>query len=172
MLCARTTARGTPCKRHAVEGSTECASHLGTAHAPTLLTQELADQIVASLRAGNYITVATKAAGVNRITFNGWMAKGRSGKASDAQYRELRTRVESARAEAETRAVAQIARAAANNWQAAAWLLERTAPERWGKPSVRLRDEPTRPAEQPITTTPDPFAEVDELATARRKRGA
>lgn len=168
--CKHTTKRGVRCTNYAVTGSDSCSVHMGRAIGhPTTLTSDVADQIVASLRAGNYIVVATKAAGVPRQTYNAWMARGRSTAAADEPYRDFRARVERARSEAETRAVAQIASAARTNWQAAAWLLERTAPERWGKPSVRLRDEPAKPAEPAMTTTPDPFAEVDELAQRRTR---
>jgi hypothetical protein len=66
---------------------------------------------------------------------------------------------------AEPRLVAWIAKASRSNWRAAAWLLERTYPERWAA-TTRQR----RPDEDPHGQ-PDPFAEfvVDELA-ARRKR--
>jgi hypothetical protein len=165
--CERLTKSGKQCRMYAVVGERYCNIHLGRAIGlPTTLTPQVAEQIVASLRAGNYIVVATKAAGVPRQTFNAWMTRGRSPATRDELYRDFRTRVERARAEAETRAVAQIAQAARHNWQAAAWLLERTAPERWGKPSVRLRDEPVK-SEPAVTATPDPFAEVDELAKRR-----
>jgi len=61
--------------------------------------------------------------------------------------------------------VAQVASAAKTNWRAAAWLLERRFPERWGRARRPADDdEPTPPA-----TEPDPFAEVDELAERRRQ---
>jgi hypothetical protein len=60
--------------------------------------------------------------------------------------------------------VTAIARAAAQGqWRAAAWLLERIAPERWGP--QRLAG--GRAAIADIAG--DPFAEVDELARRRRR---
>ena len=66
-----------------------------------------------------------------------------------------------AEATSEPRLVAYVARAAAaGNWRAAAWLLERRHPERWGagerKPELLPGD--------------DPFVAVDELAKRRRLR--
>jgi hypothetical protein len=64
-----------------------------------------------------------------------------------------------AEALSEPRLVASVAKAAAmGQWRAAAWLLERRHPERWG---ARTRE--VEPA-----VSPDPFAEVDELAARRR----
>jgi len=169
--CAATTARGKPCRKRAMEGSELCAFHLGRVGRKTMLTQQLADQLVAMLRAGNYITVAVRAVGISRQTFGDWMRRGRSDKSADAEFASFRRRVEQARAEAEVRHVAQIANAAADSWQAAAWLLERQHPERWGRVSVRLREEaPPQPEPVAVAPTDDPFTEVDELAEKRRNR--
>jgi hypothetical protein len=168
-LCTATTATGAPCKNRAMEGSDRCVSHLGRVGRRTLLTSEVAEQLVAMLRAGNYLNIALRAVSVSRQTFHDWMRRGRSDDPGDAEFKLLRARVEQARAQGEARAVAQIAQAGATSWQAAAWLLERQYPDRWGRVSVRLReDEP--PPQAPAEGSDDPFAEVDELAEARRRR--
>jgi hypothetical protein len=171
-VCGQPTANGTPCKRRAMLGADRCSSHLGLAGRPTLLTPELGDRLVLMLSAGNYLHVALAAVSVGAQTFRDWMARGLSGKLADEPFRELRERVEQARAEGEVRLVTSIARAAQDDWRAALALLEREYPDRWGPVSVRTRD--VEPPEQPVLTVPDaddPFAEVDELA-ARRRRSA
>lgn len=66
-----------------------------------------------------------------------------------------------AEATSEVRLVAYLAKAAAANWRASAWLLERRYPERW---AARGREvELAAPGEG------DPFREVDELAVRRRQ---
>jgi hypothetical protein len=45
-----------------------------------------------------------------------------------------------ARATSEERLVALVAQAATKNWRAAAWILERRYPERWGPERLRARD--------------------------------
>lgn len=64
---------------------------------------------------------------------------------------------------AEPRLVRLIAQAGQTEWRAAAWLLERLHPERYGRRSGKVV-----PAD--ADGAPDPFDEVDELAEARRKR--
>jgi hypothetical protein len=169
--CDELTAAGDPCKAYAVEGSTKCAAHLGRVGRKSALTPELRDQLLTMLRAGNYLNVACVAVGITRQTFQEWMTRGKSDEPKDAVFRELRVAVAEARAKGEARNVARIAAAAAENWQAAAWLLERQYPERWGRASVRTRDEAPPPA-QPEDPERDAFAEVDELAAARRKRSS
>ena len=173
--CEATTAKGEPCRKAAMKGATLCAFHVQRVGRRTLLEPELIERLEAMLKAGNYITVALRAVGIGGATFRDWMRRGRSSTApGDELYRELVERVDVARAEGEIRNVAQIASAARDNWQAAAWILERSAPERWGRVSTKLR----LPAELPPEEDPnltraaedDPFAEVDELAAKRRAR--
>lgn len=167
-LCDATTVAGEPCKRNAMEGFTKCVSHMGRVGRPTLLTEELSNRLTTMLRSGAYLQVAIKAIGVDYSTYKRWMTRGRSGKAEDVEYRIFREAVERSQAEAEVLLVGEITRAARDSWQAASWLLERLAPTRYGKPSVRMRAE--APPPQPVEESPDddPFTEVDELAERRR----
>jgi hypothetical protein len=48
-------------------------------------------------------------------------------------YLDFAVHVERARAEAEVALVALITRASREDWRAAAWLLERSKPQRWGR---------------------------------------
>jgi hypothetical protein len=138
---------------------------------PTKLTPDVADVVVENLRAGNYVQTAARAAGISRQTFADWMRRGRSTKTEDAPFREFAERVEQARAECEAENVKIIADAARESWSAAAWLLERLYPERWGRPSSpQRRDASAAEDSGPESIEPDPFAEVDELAERRRTR--
>lgn len=129
-----------------------------------VLDDEALDRLATMLRAGNYVTVAARAVGVSPDRLAEWLERGASSHADDRGFVELRERLDRARADAEVRHVALVAAAAAENWQAAAWLLERGFPERWAR--VSQREKAT--GEAPVET--DPFAEVDELAEQRRRR--
>lgn len=147
-----------------------CTGHDGKPGGrPTLLTDELTDRVVGVLRAGGYVETAAQVAGVARERLRDWHRLGDPAgtEARHEVHRRFRSRVEAARAENEARNVALIARAASENWQAAAWLLERTYPERWARPSQRGDQ---GPGEAPAPVKDDPFGEVDELAARRRHR--
>ena len=165
--CSASTQQGKQCRKRAVEGSDKCASHLGRSIGPEAqLTEELADQLAAVIRAGSYIYVACAAVGISRQVYAKWMQRGLSDRPADALFRQLREKVERAQAEGEVRRVATVAAAANKTWQAAAWLLERQYPERWGRLSQR-----EQVGQAPAEPKPDdPFSEVDELAEARRRR--
>jgi DNA-binding phage protein len=157
-----------------MEGSDRCASHLGISHGPEpMLTTELTDQLVAMLRAGNMMTVAARAVGISRQVLYKWLDKGREAGAPQLMQ-DLVLRVERARAEGQVRLVAEISRAAATDWHAAAWLLERTNPEQWSRvlPRPALPTKPPEESETPPTVEDDPFLEVDELAQKRQQRQA
>lgn len=112
---------------------------------PTKLTSEIQNKIVTAIRAGNYIETAAAYAGISKNTLYDWLKRGAREKErlernprarikkSEAPYVEFSDAVEKAMAEAEIRDVAIIAKAAEENWQAAAWRLERKYPERWGR---------------------------------------
>jgi transposase len=107
---------------------------------PSKLTPETQDRIVQAIQAGNYLEVAAQYAGIGATTLYRWMALGEDETADDI-YREFRQAVESARSAAEVRNVALIQKAANDGtWQAAAWYLERTAWQRWGRRTMVTGD--------------------------------
>lgn len=111
----------------------------------TKLTPELQNKICDAIRMGNYIETAAAYAGVNKTTLYDWLKRGARErerveknpsakiKKSEAPFVEFSNAVEKALADAEVRDVLIIANAAKENWQAAAWRLERKFPERWGR---------------------------------------
>lgn len=134
---------------------------------PSKLTEDAQRTICRLIEVGNTVEVAADAAGIGEETFYGWMRRGeRSGKAN-APHREFRAAIEQARATAEATMVTRIAKAAANgSWQAAAWLLERRAPERWAKGREGKNDDGDE-AERPK----NPAAAIrDDLAQRRAAR--
>jgi transposase len=102
---------------------------------PTLLTPERADDLVLLLAAGASTARAAAAVGVGERSVRRWLHEG-----------GLRERVRQARAStpdpadslSEARLVLLIARAAAHDWRAGAWMLERRWPERWGNASMPM----------------------------------
>jgi hypothetical protein len=98
---------------------------------PRNLTPDVANQIIESVQAGNALTVAASAAGVQPQTFRLWMERGLMQKSGI--YRDFRMAVEEAGFQSEERLVGIIANSALDSWDAAAWLLERKWPARWGQ---------------------------------------
>lgn len=104
---------------------------------PSKLPQ-VRDDIIEGVRAGLTVEVAAQMVGINDATFYTWMARAR-GEDRDGLgdpegiYREFHDEVLKARAQAEARDVSLIRTAARTDWRAAAWYLERSRPQRWGK---------------------------------------
>lgn len=115
---------------------------------PTLLTPERIRSITDILAAGNTMEIAAQGSGIAPATLYGWLARGRAErerltehrvtkpKPSEARFLSFLEAVEKARADAEATLVGYILAAASEpkTWQAAAWLLERRDPQRWGRP--------------------------------------
>jgi hypothetical protein len=129
-------------------------------------TPELIAKVSAILRTGAYLDTAAEAAGIDVDTFAQWLTKG--AKQRSGPYRDLHAAVQRARAEGEATHVALIAQSARDNWQAAAWLLERQYPDRWARASQRGEGAPRQHAP---SAGADAFAEVDELARHRKTHG-
>lgn len=98
---------------------------------PTKLTPELQLKICETVRAGNYIETASAYVGVNKSTIYDWMKRGAREK--QGIYHDFSNAIEKALAESEMRDVLIIGKAASQNWQAAAWRLERKFSDRWGR---------------------------------------
>lgn len=99
---------------------------------PTKLTPEAHKAIVARVLAGNYRETACAAAGICSRTLRDWLRRGASGKPEDAIYAAFSADLDKAEAASESRQIAALTQAAAKDWRAAAWLLEKKYPKRWG----------------------------------------
>lgn len=101
------------------------------------------DTILQYIRAGNTYKISCTAAGVGESTFYEWQVFARDLKVRQAQGEELDTNdtilvefaddVKKAEGLAIADKVAVIAIASKNQWQAAAWYLERKYPDEWGR---------------------------------------
>ncbi len=100
---------------------------------PSKLTPELQEKIVTAIRAGNYIETAAAYAGVSKDTLYAWLKRGGREVSAKSPYHRFSDAVEKALADAEMRDVLLIGKAAEENWQAAAWRLERKFSDRWGR---------------------------------------
>jgi len=98
---------------------------------PSKFTAERQERILDAIRAGNYIEPAARAAGIGKSTFYEWVER----------YPDFSDAVKSAQAEAEIGRVAIVKQAGEEHWQAAAWWLERSSPQRWSR-SASAREEP------------------------------
>lgn len=96
----------------------------------TKLTPERQEKIVGAIRAGNYANVAAAYAGIDESTFYNWMKRGEDG---EEPFLAFFQSVKDAEAEWEVATAARINKAASGSWQAGMTMLERKAPERWGR---------------------------------------
>lgn len=100
---------------------------------PPIFGPDICERIVELVRLGNYLETAAACVGIDRVTLRLWLTEG--AKSKSAAYEDFLLSVRKAQGEAEARDLAKIDMA--TEWQAAAWRLERRAPDRWGR-RVRL----------------------------------
>ncbi|MHA2062960.1 MAG: helix-turn-helix domain-containing protein [Candidatus Thorarchaeota archaeon] len=93
------------------------------------ISEEMINTVVKFLEEGNYDTVAAQAAGISRPTFYRYIRRGKAEKSGI--YYDFYEAVESAKARGEVNLLKTIKTASQRTWQAAAWMLERSRPQRW-----------------------------------------
>lgn len=102
-----------------------------------LYNQTRHKKIVKAIRKGNSLGTAGQLAGLGKETLHSWLDKARRYPEEYPQFVKLEEDIKLARAEREAEHVAKIERVALGNekntWQAAAWYLERTNAEEWGR---------------------------------------
>lgn len=126
---------------------------------PTKLTPAVEERILKAIAAGNTLKDAAAYAGIGYSTLEHWLADPRP------RYRQFRQAVEQKQAEAVVRNVAIIEKAAQEQWQAAAWWLERRRPDDWGrKERVEHATAPGKPMEVRHGLTDDLTPYVDAVA--------
>src|SRR4051812_42016 len=123
----------------------------------SLLTDELRAVLERELATGAQQIVVRQRTGVSPRSLKRWLAQGKVQRPAMRGRPPAPLPVSAQLAQAEPGLVgAIIAAADRGSWQAAAWLLERSFPDRWA------RREPGKQA-----AVADRFSEVDELATKR-----
>ena len=111
---------------------------------PTKIDDPRVQLLLQALQAGNYVEVSCAYSGIAVPTVYLWMDRARKEKEriaqgaepnpDEANYIELAEAIEQARAKAVVANVAIIQQAArSGTWQAAAWWLERTNPQQFGR---------------------------------------
>lgn len=92
--------------------------------------QATIDELTRLLRAGAFLETAAAAIDVTSATLRNWLRYARKG---DTRYQPVARAIQQALAEFETRTQECVTAAAeGGDWKAAAWLLEKRFPKRWG----------------------------------------
>lgn len=103
--------------------------------AKTKLNEKVIQEAKKYIEAGNYAVVVCKYLGISEVTWYNWMNKGEKD-FSDGKnniYVKFFKSIKRAEAVAEMRSVTIIQSSMRENWQAAAWYLERKFKDRWSK---------------------------------------
>jgi hypothetical protein len=102
---------------------------------PTKLTPQLQELLVEQIKKGNYIETACGVVGINKQSYYNWLGRGK--KAKSGKFFDFFDAIKKAEDFAEAYLLQQILSAADNQekpqWQAAAWMLERKHPDKWGR---------------------------------------
>ena len=100
---------------------------------PTKFNADRAKRVIKAIADGCYVDLACASAGVDRTSYYRWMKRANAKGPENKPYRDFRRAVNAAKASAEQKCIKVILQSSHRNWQAAAWYLERTNHERWGR---------------------------------------
>lgn len=137
---------------------------------PSKLTPEVVARIEELTTAGCSMRETATVVGLDYSTIKKWLKRGRESKSGE--HFTFFTRISRARERCTASLTEFIQKAAPQDWRAAAWMLERRAPKRWGKTqSVEVSGKGGRPIEvqsdeawRRIFQDPEAIRLADELA--------
>lgn len=98
---------------------------------PLMLTEPVKERLMQALRAGNFRGVAARYAGISETTLAVWMKLGKD--QHHGPFRELRSAVHKAEADAEAHHVGLLLKHAQDDVKATTFYLERKFHKRWGR---------------------------------------
>jgi hypothetical protein len=138
---------------------------------PPKITAKVVEALAAAVRRGASVPRAATGAGISERTFYRWMAAGLAEvEAGDGETLagKLWRQVSRARADLEDELLG-VVRAGAQGWQSAAWMLERGAPDLWGRVYRRPDPEAAYRIEEddPLARMMDAYDEMRAEARAR-----
>lgn len=135
--CTATTAAGQPCRNKPREDSEFCKQHSGDDNIGrrTALTEQVGKKIVDLMSLGAFVEDAVRSAGIAPATYYGWIERGEADqeRGEETVFSEFVDATTRARVAGKIAAVGHIRRGMQEDWRAAAWYLERTDPENWGR---------------------------------------
>ncbi|MDO8307001.1 MAG: hypothetical protein Q7V58_01415 [Actinomycetota bacterium] len=142
---------------------------------PRILDPEVVKRLLEATAALLAPDVVADYAGVGRSTYFGWLSRGREAEearndghevaASEQPFLDFLDRLTVVRATAEVNALREIEQAAhRGNWRAAAWILERRYPERWGPIGRRRKAESQESA--PLVSVAELEAAIERISPA------
>ena len=118
---------------------------------PTELTPELQTAFLEAVQTSRFIETAAASVGITAATIRGWVRKAKKWDGTPdheyARHAEFFTLLKMALATKEISLLQIIEEAGKTNWTALAWILERSAPERWGNVKAELKRLEQRQAE-------------------------
>lgn len=104
------------------------------------ISPEITAGLVRLISSGVPYETAADSVRIGETTLYSWLRKGKKSKKKTCPYRHLVQELKKAHADAITRNVAIVQKAAAKAWQAAAWWLERREQKRFGLNRKELND--------------------------------
>jgi hypothetical protein len=104
------------------------------------ISPEIIAGLVRLITSGVPYEASADAVGIGETTLYGWLKRGKKSTRKDCPYAKLVKEIRKARADAITRNVAIIQKAASKTWQAAAWWLERRESKHFGANKKELND--------------------------------